>query len=117
YRLMRSDELLGFYPPPRKPSQDSPTPDGNSIAAIAMLRLHAYTNDESYRDKAEQTLEVFAGLAEQYGIFGATYGIAAVHFSRPHTQVMIIGSDELAAQLYSAASASFAFSRSVIKLA
>ena len=112
-----SEKLLGVLGARRKPFQDSPTPAGNSIAAIAMLRLHAYTNDESYRDKAEQTLEVFAGLAEQYGIFGATYGIAAVHFSRPHTQVMIIGSDELAAQLYSAASASFAFSRSVIKLA
>ena len=112
-----SEKLLGVLGARRKPFQDSPTPAGNSIAAIAMLRLHAYTNDETYRDKAEQTLEVFAGLAEQYGIFGATYGIAAVHFSRPHTQVMIIGGDEVAAQLYSAASAPFAFSRSVIKLA
>ena len=112
-----SEKLLGVLGARRKPFQDSPTPAGNSIAAIAMLRLHAYTNDETYRDKAEQTLEVFAGLAEQYGIFGATYGIAAVHFSRPHVQVMIIGGDDLAAQLHSAASAPFAFSRSVIKLA
>ena len=112
-----SEKLLGVLGARRKPFQDSPTPAGNSIAAIAMLRLHAYTNDETYRDKAEQTLEVFAGMAEQYGIFSATYGIAAVHFSKPHTQVMIIGGDELAAQLYSAAAASFAFSRSVIKLA
>ncbi len=112
-----SEKLLGVLGARRKPFQDSPTPAGNSIAAIAMLRLHAYTNDETYRDKAEQTLEVFAGLAEQYGISGATYGIAAVHFSRPHAQVMIIGGDDLAAQLHSAASAPFAFSRSVIKLA
>src|SRR5947209_2419951 len=112
-----SEKLLGVLGARRKPFQDSPTPAGNSIAAIAMLRLHAYTHDETYRDKAEQTLEVFAGMAEQYGIFSATYGIAAVHFSKPHTQVMIIGGDELAAQLYSAAAASFAFSRSVIKLA
>src|SRR5712692_9670610 len=86
-----SEKLLGVLGARRKPFKDSPTPAGNSIAAIAMLRLHAYTNDETYRDKAEQTLEVFAGMAEQYGIFGATYGIAAVHFSKPHTQVMIIG--------------------------
>src|SRR5712692_3649401 len=111
-----SEKLLGVLGARRKPFKDSPTPAGNSIAAIAMLRLHAYTNDETYRDKAEQTLEVFAGLAEQYGISGATYGIAAVHFSKPHTQVMIIGGDEVAAQLYSAASLPFAFSRSVIKL-
>src|SRR3984893_13246318 len=40
----------------RKPLQDSPTPAGNPMAAIALLRLHHYTCDESYRDQAEQTL-------------------------------------------------------------
>ena len=60
--------------------QDSPTPAGNPMAAIALLRLHHYTGDASYREKAEQTLEIFAGVAEQFGIFAATYGIAALHF-------------------------------------
>src|SRR5438105_4615022 len=109
-------KLLGVLGARRKPFQDSPTPAGNSVAAIALLRLYAYTNDQSYRDKAQQTMEVFAGMAEQYGIFGATYGIAAVHFSRPHSQVVIIGDDELAAQLYSAASAPLTFTKAVIKL-
>src|SRR5438132_6323062 len=71
-------KVLGVLGARRKPFQDSPTPAGNSVAAIALLRLYAYTNDQSYRDKAQQTMEVFAGMAEQYGIFGATYGIAAV---------------------------------------
>ena len=109
-------KVLGVLGARRKPFQDSPTPAGNSVAAIALLRLYAYTNDQSYRDKAQQTMEVFAGMAEQYGIFGATYGIAAVHFSRPHSQVAIIGDDELAAQLYSAASAPLTFTKAVIKL-
>jgi len=109
-------KVLGVLGARRKPFQDSPTPAGNSVAAVALLRLHAYTNEAGYRNKAQQTMEVFAGMAGQYGIFGATYGIAAVHFSRPHTQVAIIGDDHVAAELYSAASAPFAFNKSVIKL-
>src|SRR5437660_11903971 len=109
-------KVLGVLGARRKPFQDSPTPAGNSVAAIALLRLYAYTNDQSYRDKAQQTMEVFAGMAEQYGIFGATYGIAGVQLSRAHTQVVIIGDDELAAQLYSAASAPLTFTKAVIKL-
>ncbi len=38
-------EALGVLGTRRKPFQDSPTPAGNSVAAIALLRLHAYTND------------------------------------------------------------------------
>src|SRR5579885_472176 len=107
---------LGVLASRRKPFQDSPTPAGNSMAAIALLRLHAYTNDPSYRDKAELTLEVFAGTAEQFGIFGSTYGIAAVYFSRPHTQVVVVGEGEEAENLRRAAARSFAFHRSVMCL-
>jgi hypothetical protein len=110
------DNVLGVLGTRRKPFQDSPTPAGNSAAAIALLRMHAYTNDASYRDKAEETLEVLAGVAGQYGIFAATYGIAAVHMSQPHTQVVVLGGDSLANQLYRAAVAPFALNKSVLKL-
>src|SRR5215471_1136330 len=73
-----ADQQLGVLSARRKPFQDSPTPAGNSMAAVALLRLHAYTNEVTYREQAEQTLEVLAGMAGQYGIFAATYGIAAV---------------------------------------
>ena len=100
----------------RKPFQDSPTPAGNSAAAIALLRMYSFTNDASYRDKAEQTLEVLAGMAGQYGLFAATYGIAAVHLSQPHTQVVVLGDTPVANQLYRAAVAPFALNKSVLKL-
>ena len=87
---------LGALSARRKPFQDAPTPAGNPSAAIALLRLHAYTNDAKYRDKAEDTLEVFAGVAEQFGIYAGTYGIAATWMSRPHTQVVVVGEDERA---------------------
>ena len=95
---------LGALSARRKPFQDAPTPAGNPSAAIALLRLHAYTNDPKYRDKAEDTLEVFAGVAEQFGIYAGTYGIAATWMSRPHTQVVVVGEDQQAAELLKAAS-------------
>jgi uncharacterized protein YyaL (SSP411 family) len=110
-------KVLGVLGTRRKPFQDSPTPAGNPVAAIALLRLHAYTNDAAHRDKAEQTLEVLADLAEKYGIFAATYGIAAVHLSQPHTQVVIIGSDKRGDELRAAAVAPFTFGKAVLQLA
>ena len=107
---------IGALAARRKPFQDSPTPAGDSAAAIALLRLHAYTHDESYREKARQTLEVFAGMAEQYGIFAGTYGIAACLLSTPHTQVVVVGSGEQADQLYAAAVAPFALGKSVLRI-
>jgi uncharacterized protein YyaL (SSP411 family) len=107
---------MGVLGTRRKPFQDSPTPAGNSAAAIALLRLHSYSNQPGYRDKAEQTLEVLAGLAGKFGIFAATYGIAAVYFSQPHTQVVILGNDDLAEQFHTVAASFFGLGKSVIKL-
>ena len=110
------EKQLGVLATRRKPFQDSPTPAGNSMAAIALLRMHGYTGEQGYRDKAEDTLEVFAGVAEQFGIFGATYAAAGVHFLQPHTQVVVIGEGDDAQRLYAAAVSSFAFNKAIIKL-
>jgi uncharacterized protein YyaL (SSP411 family) len=110
---------LGVLATRRKPVQDSPTPAGNPMAAIALLRLHHYTGDASYRDKAEQTLEAFAGVAGQFGIFAATYGIAVEHFLVDPVQVVVISSseiDESANALARTANGIFAFNKAVIRL-
>jgi uncharacterized protein YyaL (SSP411 family) len=112
-----TEKALGVLGTRRKPFQDSPTPAGNSAAAIALMRLYAYTNQPSYREKAEQTLELLAGLAGKFGIFAATYGIAAVHFAQPHAQVVVLGDDALAEQLYAVAAGFFGFDKAVLKLA
>ena len=111
------EKPLGVLGTRRKPFQDSPTPAGNSMAAIALLRLHAFTNQKSYRDQAEQTLELLAGLAGKFGIFAATYGIAAVYLSSPHTQIVVIGEDDLAQKLGTAAAGFFSFHKTVLRLA
>ena len=112
---------LGILGTRRKPFQDSPTPSGNSAAAIALLRLHGYMNDGStsgatYLEKAEQTLEVYAGVAGQHGIFAATYGLALVRFIQSHAQVVIVGKDAAAADLYKAAVRPLAFGTAVLRL-
>jgi uncharacterized protein YyaL (SSP411 family) len=106
---------LGVLGTRRKPLQDSPTPAGNPMAAIALARLHHYTGDRGYLDKAEQTLETFAGVAEQFGIFAATYGIAVAHLLESPLQVVVIGEDEGAGELLSTAIASFAFSKTTLR--
>jgi uncharacterized protein YyaL (SSP411 family) len=111
---------LGALAARRKPFQDAPTPAADPFAAMALLRLHAYTNDPSYREKAGQTLAVFAGLAEQYGMFAGTYGIAAAMFSAPHTQVVILeGADDgaTANALHETSVASFSLNKAALRIA
>src|SRR5207302_1551436 len=55
-RVGGEQKFLGVLGTRRKPFQDSPTPAGNSVAAIVLQRLYGYTNEQSYRDKAEQTM-------------------------------------------------------------
>jgi len=89
------------------------------MAAIALARLHHYTGEASYRDKAEQTLETFAGVAEQFGIFAATYGTAVVHLLESPVQVVVVaenGDGDTAENLYAAAVAPFAFNKSTLCL-
>ena len=102
----------------RKPLQDSPTPAGNPMAAIALLRMQHYSGDSEYREKAEQTLETFAGVAGQFGIFAATYGIAAVHLLESPTQIVVIDEgDGTADRLWTTAIEEFAFPISALRLA
>ncbi len=107
---------LGALSARRKPFQDAPTPAGNPVAAIALLRLHGYTNDGKYRDRAQDTLEVFSGAAEGFGIYAGTYGIAATWMAHPHTQVVVIGNDTNADALLRAAVEPFAVNKSVVRL-
>jgi len=109
---------LGVMATRRKPLQDSPTPAGNPMAAIALMRLHHYTGDARYRDKAEQTLETFAGVAEQFGIFAATYGIAVLQLLESPVQVVVVAEDDSARaeKLYTAAIGPFAFSKMSLRL-
>jgi uncharacterized protein len=102
----------------RKPFQDSPTPGANSIAAIALIRLHAFTGEKRYYDWAEKTLEAFARIAPQYGMFASTYGLAAILFARHPMQVVVTGraDDPAAKALEEAAHRVYRFGKSVLRV-
>jgi uncharacterized protein YyaL (SSP411 family) len=102
----------------RKPFQDSPTPSANSVAAIALVRMQAFTGDDRYHAFAKKTLEAFAGIAPQYGLFAATYGLAATLFVHHPVQVVITGdSNDLAAQaLEAAAHRVYRFGKSALRV-
>ena len=110
------EQKLGVLGTPRKPFQDSPTPAGNPVAAILLLRLHAYDGKGEFQDRARQTLSLLADKGSQYGSFAATYGIAVSMLLLPESQVVIVGDDETADQLYAVALKSFQFGRTLLRL-
>ena len=108
---------LGGLDVRRKPFQDSPTPGANSVAIMALVRMHAFTGDERYYNFAEKTLEAFAGIAPQYGLFAATYGLAALLFARHPMQVVITGraDDPAALSLEIAANRVYRLGKAVLR--
>jgi len=112
----RDPNSLGVLATPRKPFQDSPTPAGNPMAAIALLRVEGYTGEAGYRARARQTLGLLSPGAGPYGLFAATYGIAALYAAYAPEQVVIVGADDAAIEFWREASLSAGFGRSVLRL-
>ncbi|MFQ5671200.1 MAG: thioredoxin domain-containing protein [Acidobacteriota bacterium] len=45
-----------------KPAYDGAEPSGNSVAVLNLLRLHEFTTDDRYRQRAEEALQSFQGI-------------------------------------------------------
>ncbi len=56
---------LSAEPARLKEAYDGPTPSGNSIAALDLIRLAEVTGDSAWRDAAEQAVKSFAGEIER----------------------------------------------------
>jgi uncharacterized protein YyaL (SSP411 family) len=102
----------------RKPLQDSPTPGANSVAVIVLDRLYSFTGEKLYREWAEKTLEAFVGLVPQYGLYAATYGLAALLHARHPLQVVVLGAagDPQAATLEKTANEIYRFGKAVLRV-
>ncbi len=109
---------LGGFDVRRKPIQDSPTPAGNPVAIIVLDRLYEYTGKGEYRDQAQLALEAFSGVAAQYGMFAATYGLATALHTRHPLQIVITGNyeDEKARALEQAAGFFYRFGKAVLRV-
>jgi uncharacterized protein len=81
--------------------------------------MHAYTGEARYYDFAQKTLEAFAGIAPQYGMFAATYGLAATLFAHHPTQVVVTGlaNDPVAHALEGAAHRVYRLGKAVLRIA
>jgi uncharacterized protein YyaL (SSP411 family) len=109
---------LGGLDVRRKPFQDSPTPSGNSAAAILLDRMYEITGEARYRERATATLDCFAKIAPEYGLHAATYGLAALLHARGAMQIVITGPDghHTSRQLEDVANASYRFGEIVLRL-
>ena len=111
-----TDTPLGALSARRKPLQDTPTPAGNPSAAAALLRLEALSGRSDFHEKAEDTLESFAGVVEHFGLFAGTYGLALELLLLPPVEVVVIGEGIEARKLAAVATARYAINKQVIVL-
>ncbi len=111
-----SETPLGALSARRKPLQDTPTPAGNPSAAAALLRLEALSGRSDFHQKAEDTLESFAGVVEHFGLFAGTYGLALELLLLPPVEAVVIGEGNEARKLAAVATARYAVNKQVIVL-
>jgi len=109
------ERRLGALVTRRKPLQDSPTPAGNPMAAMLLMRLSELNGRLDYAEKAQETLETFAGVVEHFGLYAATYALALQRLVREPVQVCVIGEDEAACALETAALGRYAVNKSVAR--
>ena len=63
----------------------------------------------------EDTLEAFAGVAEQFGLYAGAYGLALRRYLLSPVQVCVIGDDEEARRLAVIATARYAVNKTVLR--
>ncbi len=94
----------GFYDMPAQPgalgalSQPKKEMPSTSAAALALLKLEAYTGDTRLRQLCSDVLLPYAGRSEgsyrAYGLFAALYALAAVDALNEPAHVVVVGDDE-----------------------
>jgi len=114
----RDAAAMGGLDLARKPFQDSPTPGTNSMAAILCDRMYSLTGNQLYHEWAEKTLEAFAKLAPQFGLFAASYALAALLHQRHVLQVVITGpaGDPSASALEQTANKIYRYAKAVLRV-
>ena len=110
------ERQLGVLSARRKPLQDSPTPAGNPMAAALLMRLSELSGRLDFAEKAQETLETFAGVVEHFGLYAATYALALQRLVHEPVRVCVIGNDANAGQLEAAALGRYGVNNSVVHI-
>jgi len=73
-----------------KEGYDGPTPSGNAVAALTLLRLSEFTGRQDFREKAELTLKAFGGSMES-SPYSHTYMLCALDFWLGSKEMVVAG--------------------------
>jgi hypothetical protein len=90
----------GFLAARAKPIQDAPTSSPNATAALVLLRLHAATEEATFRDRAEATLAAFARSAAELGLYASTYMRALDFFLNGECRVVVADTTTMARDVW-----------------
>ena len=115
-KAVEGERSLGVLGARRKPLQDAPTPAGNPMAAMLLMRLHVLNGRAEYAAEAQETMAAFAGVVEHFGLYAATYTLALQYLLTPAVQVFVIGEDSAARGMEAAALRQYAVNKSVVRL-
>ncbi len=77
-----------------KEAYDGAEPTGNSVAAMNLLQLYRYTNDNSLKDYGEKTLRHFCALLEQSPQIMPHLMAAVEYYSSPPEHLVIAADSE-----------------------
>ena len=110
------ERRLGALGTRRKPLQDSPTPAGNPVAAALLMRVGELSGRLDYVEKAQSTLETFAGVVEHFGLYAASYALALQRLVREPIQICVVGNDEAAHELEMTALRRYSVNKSVVPI-
>jgi uncharacterized protein YyaL (SSP411 family) len=108
----------GLLPARVKPVQDTPTPSPNGVAGITFARLHAFTAEERWRERAGALVAAFAGGVLELGLHGSAFLLAMDWYLNPGMHLVVIGEpeDDATDRMHRAALAGFAPRRVVQRL-
>ena len=73
-----------------KPAYDGAEPSGNSLQALNLMRLHEFTTEDRYRQRAERTLQAFSARLSQSPTALSEMLLAGdFHFDTPKELVIV----------------------------
>jgi uncharacterized protein YyaL (SSP411 family) len=70
---------------------DTPTPGANAVLGRLLVRLGHHTSAPGYREKAERTLQAYAGGVRGQGLMSSTYVLAVDEFLDEPAHVVVVG--------------------------
>jgi uncharacterized protein YyaL (SSP411 family) len=92
--LARPGAQIGLLQQILRPLEDAPTPSGNGVAALVMLRLSHHARPTPWRDRAEELLRSACGNLGSLSLYAATMLRAVDWYLAPPAYVVVVGDPE-----------------------